>query len=175
MDDLILLPAGPNYKQQYLRFICECSDDIQRTGFSYALLISTEESFEADMQKIADSRLGIGLPEGYVPESVYWLYRRSTDRILGAIMIRHRLTAALSFRGGHIAYYVHPAERHKGLATQMLAEGLAISREIGLTKVLITCAKENLPSAKTICCNGGILVSEDTDNGEVFERYWITL
>ena len=76
MDDLILLPAGPDYKYQYLRFVSECADDIRRTGFSYALLLSTEKSFEADMQKISDSRLGIGLPEGYVPESVYWLYWR---------------------------------------------------------------------------------------------------
>ncbi len=90
-------------------------------------------------------------------------------------MIRHRLTAALSFRGGHLAYYVHPADRHKGAATRMLSDGLDICREMGLTKVLITCAKENFPSAQTIRHNGGVLDSEDNDNGEVFERYWITL
>lgn len=175
MDDLILLPAGPDYKYQYLRFVSECANDIRRTGFSYALLLSTEESFEADMQRISDNRLGIGLPEGYVPESVYWLYWRSTDRMVGAILIRHRLTAALTFRGGHIAYYIHPSERHKGIATRMLSDGLDICRRMGLSKVLITCAKENLPSAKTIRSNGGVLDSEDTDNGEIFERYWITL
>jgi predicted acetyltransferase len=57
----------------------------------------------------------------------------------------------------------------------MLSDGLDICRRMGLSKVLITCAKENLPSAKTIRSNGGVLDSEDTDNGEIFERYWITL
>lgn len=175
MDDVILLPAGPEYKSQYLRFIEECGEDIQRVGFSYALLLSTPNSFEEDMRKLADSQLGIGLPEGYVPESVYWFFETATDRILGAIMIRHRLTEALAFRGGHVAYYIHPAERRKGYATRMLSQGLEVCKVMGLEKVLITCAKENVPSSRAIRNNGGALDSEDTDQGEIFERYWITL
>lgn len=175
MDDVVLHLANQDDKQPYLRFVDECGEDIKQSGFDYALPISTNETFEADMRKIDDSRLGIGLPDGYVPESVYWLYQPGSDRILGAIMIRHSLTDALAFRGGHIAYYIHPAERRKGYATLMLAEGLVISRKFGIAKVLITCAKENVASAKTACNNAGILDSEGIDNGEVFQRYWITL
>lgn len=159
MEDTILLPADPEYKSQYLRFIGECGEDIERNGFSYALLLSTPDSFEEDMGKLADSQLGLGLPEGYVPESVYWLYQPDTQRILGAIMIRHRLTPALSFRGGHIAYYIHPDERRKGYATRMLSQGLAICKEMGISNILITCAKENVPSARAIRNNGGVLDS----------------
>ena len=46
---------------------------------------------------------------------------------------------------------------------------------MGLEKILITCAKENVPSSRAIRNNGGVLDSEDTDQGEIFERYWITL
>ena len=173
MEDMILLPAIPEYK--YLRFIEECGADIERTGFSYALLLSTPDSFAEDIRKLADSQHGIGLPEGYVPESVYWFYETATDRILGAIMIRHWLTPALTFRGGHVAYYIHPDERSKVYATRMLSLGLAICKEVGLEKVLITCAKVNVPSSGAIRNNGGVLDSEDTDQGEAFERYWITL
>jgi predicted acetyltransferase len=175
MNNLILIPLSHDLKLQYLRFVDECGEDIKLSGFDYALPISTAKTFADDMRKINESRLGIGLPAGYVPESVFWLYNSGSDRILGAIMIRHRLTDALSFRGGHIAYYVHPDERGKGFATHMLSEGLSICREMGVSRVLITCAKDNLASAKTIRNNGGVLDSEDTDHGEVFERYWITL
>ncbi len=175
MDDVILLPAGPEYKSQYLRFIEDCADDIRKVGFSYALLLSTADSFEEDMRKLADSQLGIGLPEGYVPESVYWLFETAPDRIIGAIMIRHWLTPALAFRGGHVAYYIRPDERRKGYATRMLSQGLEVCKVMGLEKILITCAKENIPSSRAIRNNGGVLDSEDTDQGEIFERYWITL
>ena len=57
----------------------------------------------------------------------------------------------------------------------MLALALKECEKIGLKKVLITCSKSNIGSAKTIINNGGVLDSEDTDNGEVFQRYWINL
>jgi len=38
---------------------------------------------------------------------------------------------------------------------------------------MITCAKGNTGSAKTIKNNGGILHSEDIEDGESFQRYWI--
>ena len=42
---------------------------------------------------------------------------------------------------------------------------------------MISCNKENLASAKTILRNGGVLENEVVDqrNGEVLQRYWITL
>jgi len=55
----------------------------------------------------------------------------------------------------------------------MLSFALKECKIIGLSKVLITCSKSNLGSAKTIIKNGGIFESEDIDKGEVFQRYWI--
>ncbi len=43
-------------------------------------------------------------------------------------------------------------------------------------KVLITCDKTNIASAKTILANGGILENEVVeDDGNVVQRYWITM
>ena len=47
-------------------------------------------------------------------------------------------------------------------------------------KVLLTCDKENIASAKTIISNGGILENEVTDKvnltkSGVIQRYWIYL
>jgi len=133
------------------------------------------ESFDSDIKKLIDRHYGRNLPEDWVPDSVLWLYDSTADKILGAIVIRHKLNDYLKFRGGHVAYYVRPSERNKGYATLMLSLGLDFCRKIGLKSVLLTCSKDNIHSAKTILNNGGVLDSEDIDNGHIFQRYWIHL
>lgn len=63
----------------------------------------------------------------------------------------------------------------KGYADIMLTLALKQCKFIGISEVLITCLKNNIGSAKTIIKNQGILESEDTDNGKIFQRYWIKL
>ena len=40
---------------------------------------------------------------------------------------------------------------------------------------MITCRKENIASARTIQSCGGILENEVFKEGELYQRYWITL
>ena len=53
--------------------------------------------------------------------------------------------------------------------------GLKRCRELGIKKVLITCDKDNIGSAKTIQKNGGILENEflDEKSNKTKQRYWI--
>lgn len=79
-------------------------------------------------------------------------------------------------KGGHIGYEVRPSERRKGYATEMLRLALKKCVDLGITKVLITCDKSNLGSAKTIQNQGGVLENEFLEeNGELAQRYWINL
>ena len=48
-------------------------------------------------------------------------------------------------------------------------------KKLGITKVLMTCDKDNIGSAKSIMNNGGILEDEVVEDGVVEQRYWITL
>lgn len=59
----------------------------------------------------------------------------------------------------------------------MLKVGLEKCRELKLNKVLITCDKENLGSAKVIQNNDGILENEAYSEtfSAVVQRYWMTL
>ena len=57
----------------------------------------------------------------------------------------------------------------------MLKLALDICREKGLKKVLITCDKNNLGSAKTMVNNGAILENEVENGEEITQRYWIEL
>ncbi|MFF5235374.1 GNAT family N-acetyltransferase [Dactylosporangium sp. NPDC000521] len=104
-----------------------------------------------------------------VPFSTYWYV--SGEHYLGTLVIRHELTAALLADGGHIGYHVSPAWRRQGHATRMLAAGLTEARQLGLTRVLLTCSPDNEASRKVIVNNGGRL--DETLGAEL--RYWIDL
>ncbi len=174
MDDVRLVLANIKYRAEYLDFIEECRKDIIETGFDCVIPVSDENTFEADINRLTDRHKGRELPENWVPASTYWLIK-DNSKIMGVIIIRHRLNDQLRFRGGHIAYYIRPSERKKSYATRMLSMALEQCRELGLKQVLITCKKENEYSAKTIKNNGGELFSEGHDNGQIIQRYWIQL
>ena len=114
--------------------------------------------------------------DGWVPDSVFFLLDDTTDRLLGAVDIRHYLNDALLKDGGHIGDGIRPSERRKGYATKMISLALDECRKLGIDRVLIVCNKENIGSAKSIIRNGGILENEITgSDGDVMQRYWIQL
>lgn len=127
------------------------------------------------IRRLQDHALGVNLPEGWVACSAYWLLSER-EVLLGEIHIRHRLTPALEDYGGHIGYMVRPGERRKGYATTMLALALEKARALGLRRALVTCAPENVASARVIQKNGGMLISESVAKvGRMTSRYWIDL
>ncbi|MBR6309160.1 MAG: GNAT family N-acetyltransferase [Lachnospiraceae bacterium] len=123
------------------------------------------------------SELEITKPtEGKVPDSVFFLLDEERDRLLGAVNIRHELNDYLLQHGGHIGDGIRPSERRKGYATKMIGLALEECKKLGLDKVLIVCDKDNIGSAKSIIRNGGVLENEVLDDeGEVEQRYWITI
>ncbi|SHJ44603.1 GNAT family N-acetyltransferase [Thermoclostridium caenicola] len=174
MSSLELVLANIALKEAYLAFIAECRDDIIATNFDAMIPLSDTHTVEADIEKLTDFHLGKGLPDNWVPGSTYWLIE-DKNRIIGTVNIRHWLNEALMFRGGHISYYIRPSERGKGYGTRMLTLALERCREMGLEKVLITCKKDNSPSAKIIQKHGGVLASEGVDGPDIIQRYWIQL
>lgn len=130
------------------------------------------ENYENWLKKITDAQTGA--QTGWVNCSTYFAF--TGDRIIGTIQIRHTLNDFLLAEGGHIGYGVRPTERRKGYAAAMLALALRKCRELGLQKVLITCDKNNIGSARTIQKNGGVLENETAGrNGKIIQRYWIDI
>ncbi|MCG3178476.1 MAG: hypothetical protein BIFFINMI_00803 [Phycisphaerae bacterium] len=119
---------------------------------------------------------GRGLPEGWVPATTFWLLR-GRSRVVGTSNIRHRLNASLEYEFGHIGLAVRPSQRSRGVGTRLLALTLAAAREMGLTRVLLTCARRNVASAAVIRNNGGVLENEvaSSIDGQPVQRYWIDL
>ncbi|MBR1606780.1 MAG: GNAT family N-acetyltransferase [Clostridia bacterium] len=113
--------------------------------------------------------------DGRVPDSVFFCLDVDRNIFVGAVNIRHYLTDALLYAGGHIGDGVRPSERRKGYATAMIALALDECRKLGLDRVLMTCDKTNVGSAKSIIKNGGVLENEVLDDGVLEQRYWIDL
>lgn len=116
-------------------------------------------------------------PAGWVPDTQLLCVRNCDHRLVGMVDIRHTLNEAILNFFGSIGYSVRHSERRKGYATAQLALAKEICRSMGMEKILISCYKINTASAKTIQRNGGVLENEVVDerNGEILQRYWITL
>lgn len=112
---------------------------------------------------------------GLVPASTFLAVKNSDNNVVGMIDIRHRLNDYLFNFGGHIGYSVRRSERLKGYATVMLNLALDECKVLKINKPLVTCDKNNIGSSKTIISNSGILENEVPDNGNITQRYWITL
>jgi len=133
------------------------------------------DDFGQFVQTLRDCGKGIDLQKGWVPATTFWLVREG--QILGVSNLRHDLTEFLRHEGGHIGYSVRPSERGKGYATVMVKLVLEKAKELGLTRVLITCDKDNVASSRVVQKNGGELESESISKqtGKMKQRYWIRL
>ena len=114
--------------------------------------------------------------DGRVPDSTFFCLDLDKNIFVGAVNIRHYLNESLLFTGGHIGDGIRPSQRRKGYATAMIRLALEECRALGIPRVLMTCDKDNIGSAKSIIRNGGILENEViNEDGVPEQRYWIDL
>jgi predicted acetyltransferase len=89
-----------------------------------------------------------------VPSTVVWYV--SGEYYLGTLVIRHELNGELADEdGGHVGDHVVAPWRGQGHATRMLSEGLERSAALGMTRVLLCCARNNEASRRVILANAG--------------------
>lgn len=172
-DTLILVKPTEEFKDAVLGYREEFVAASDRHGTA---ALSEAASFEEWLQRVRDFEDEKTVKAGYVPSSTYLAIREDDGRLVGMVSIRHRLTEALEFEGGHIGYSVRRSERRKGYATQMLKRALSICAEMGIDKALVTCDKGNTGSIRVIEANGGVLQSEFTNDDDArVRRYWIAV
>lgn len=126
-------------------------------------------------KKVSIQEVGENLQANRVPSSQFLSFEKG--ELIGFVNIRHRLNEELLRESGHIGYSVHPNKRRQGYATKQLKLALGEAQKLGLQRVLITCDKVNIASAKTIQKVGGVLEDEvfSSHTGEIVQRYWIEI
>lgn len=168
MTDFIL-PTGAD-RENVLDFY----DEIEKSG-GECIGFGNYKNFDLWLTGMINRRKGKNLPDGYVRENFYLCYENS--RLVGVFNLKFELTDFLLNYGGHIGYAVRPSERNRGLATQMLSQGLEIAKGFGLKRVLCVCDDDNYASERVIIKNGGLLENSlyDPNDKVTVKRYWIEL
>ncbi|AOZ95047.1 GNAT family N-acetyltransferase [Butyrivibrio hungatei] len=175
MEELYLMEPTEEYLEQITEYRDEfLNADSSMDGTSALRLFEDAKEWLDHLKEYSDEKT---IPEGKVPSTLFLFMRKSDDRILGMIDIRHRLNDYLLNYGGNIGYSIRPSERQKGYAKEMLRQTLPFCKSLGLDKVLITCNDYNEGSRKTILANGGVFenTSFEPDEQMTLERYWIKL
>lgn len=111
-------------------------------------------------------------PPGMVHCTYRWIVE--DDRVLGGIALRHELND-FNKHLGHIGYGIVPSARRRGLATWAVLHMLDEARRLGLDRVLLVCARDNLASARTIEKVGGVPEEDIRARDDGRRRYWIDL
>lgn len=175
MDELTLVMPTPEHETAAAEYLAEFREHHSQVNGAGGL--DRFDDFHEWLSKLEMDRNGTRPEPGLVPADTYFLVRQADHRIVGMVNIRHRLNDFLLKEGGHIGYAVRPTERRKGYAAAQLKMALDRCRQLGLTRVLVTCDKQNLGSARTIQKNGGVLENEVTGShlADVLQRYWIEL
>ena len=166
MEELELIFPTEKYREQVEKY----KKDMLAAGSKMnGCSLLEQDDFDTWLARCKDWRVGKNLPEGYNPSTQYICTRKTDNKIIGMLELRHRTF------GGHLGYSIAPDERKKGYGTKLLALGLQKCKELGFDKVLLICRETNIGSKKCILNNGGELettIKRDTD-GVVLEKYWI--
>jgi predicted acetyltransferase len=133
------------------------------------------DDLDAYFERFEMLERGVNLAPGKVRCSHFWLER--DGRILGQSSLRHELNDDLLLEGGHIGYNIRPTERLKGYGTLILKLTMDEARQIGLTRVMVTCDADNAGSRRIIEKNGGVFEGQGISktSGKLVNRYWIEL
>lgn len=175
MDDLMLLFPSEDYLDEirnYRQEMLENNSSMDGCG----ILRQTEDPVE--WIEYSKNCLALeSLKPGLVLATQFICIRKSDQKLVGMIQVRHYFNDYLAEYGGHIGYSVRPSERRKGYAKWMLKTVLPYCKQLGINRVLITCLESNEASRKTILSQNGIFERTTylKEEDETLERYWIDL
>lgn len=124
-------------------------------------------AFDKALYEMIEWAEGIGLPEGYVPETTLFIWRDM--QLIGQAKVRHYLTDALRNGSGHIGYWIAPQFRGKGFGTEALRLVLEYAESIvPEDEFYLRADSGNAASIRIMQKNGGRVVGER--DGKVFVR-----
>ena len=134
--------------------------------------ISKEDFEKIALPKMINWSKGIDLPEGFVPETFFFLWNQEscsdgsvTKEIVGLFRVRHHLIPALRDGAGHIGYQIKKEYRGKGFGTEGLRltiiEAKKILAQYDETELYLRCNITNPASLSCMLKNGAVIHHQD--------------
>lgn len=167
---LFLKEANIEDAEKEYAFITTLPSD--ENGFTNSCFgIGKTEFINTVLPRIINQSKGIDLPEGFVPETDFFLWEDNS--IVGLFRVRHFLNEFLREGAGHIGYGINEENRGRGLATKGLA--LAIEKAKGIIKedeIYMSVRRDNTASIKVQKRNGAYI--HHSDDMEHYTRIRIT-
>ena len=176
MGAMELVEPSVEYKDSFIEAVREYQSESETASTRTYRDLSIKE-LEADLESFVEQERshaqGKNQPEGYVPQTEFWLV--DNGEYIGHVGVRQRLNEHLLQIGGHIGYDIRPSKRGKGYGNKILELALQKAKEIGVEKIRITCDVDNVASRKIIEKNGGVLENQvpNPETGVDKRRYWI--
>jgi predicted acetyltransferase len=167
---VVLTPMTPGRDAEFAAMLDEfrAAGEMAVYSGSFAIAWSGYSGFYALLSQMKAG--GFPTPE-IVPMDSYFI--EAGGRILGELMIRHRLSPFLEKMGGHVGYKVRPSCRNRGVATAALRLGLLELAGLGVERALVTCNSNNGASARVIEKCSGVRIEDALLEDRVERRYWI--
>ena len=118
-DELELVFPTPEYKTQVEEYLQEFFDngeyEIAGDGG-----LDRIKNFEEWLLKVQKDLSEESIEDNRIPATLYLTVRKSDNRVVGNLQIRHKLNEELLQYEGHIGDSVRPSERRKGYATEQI-------------------------------------------------------
>lgn len=172
-NDIVLIRPTLKQKEEALCYRREHFRHGERTIYGSELFDKTE-SYEEWLSAVTKNTDPKTVNENWVVTDTFFAIRKSDDKIIGIIDLRHTLNEFLKDLG-NCGYSVRPSERKKGYATQMLHQLLQVAKEAGMNALHLSVEKENTASVKVIQKNGGVYERSFRFENETADIYKIEI
>lgn len=174
MTKFKLIRPTIEYKEQVLGVVQEFYDNNSNI-YWVSWLKRYIDNYEWRLDSLKKRENKETIDDGHVPWKQFLFIRESDNKLIWFINARLELNEQLLVSWWHIWYCISPSERKHGYATAQLFAVLPIYQDMWVKKVLVTCDKTNIWSAKTIQKCGWIFQDEvvDPEDWEVLQRYRI--